>query len=133
MEPAAPALSYSSLPVTRLVSASRALRVGFADLRPLTLSLSRRVPRRQATPTGGAARPWEETMDSFARLARTHCSDCGRSGLVWYSAKELAFHLRPSERKGLFDLMGFTGGTADAWLCKGCRAWGVWAPHEFAF
>ncbi len=71
-------------------------------------------------------------MDSFARMARRSCNECGSNMLSWQPVEKL-FMLVPLDlRKRVLEGMRFFGNHADSWLCGQCSNFGIFGPTEFA-
>lgn len=70
-------------------------------------------------------------MDTFARLARSSCNECGSSLITWTTVRELAFYVLPELRKRVFELADFCGYDAEAWVCRKCSYFGAFAA-DFA-
>ncbi len=61
----------------------------------------------------------------YAGLARSSCSECRGTNLLWMQARDLAFEVPPGERMRVFELIDFVGQRADAWICPDCGNWGM--------
>lgn len=69
-------------------------------------------------------------MDSFARMARRACNECGSTLLSWQPVEKL-FMLLPLElRKRAIEGARFFGNDADSWLCAKCSNFGIFGPTE---
>lgn len=64
-------------------------------------------------------------MLSWARLARTHCPECGSRDLEWIMARDLPWFAPPHDRLRVFDLISWTSQDAEAWGCVSCGMWGI--------
>jgi len=71
-------------------------------------------------------------MDSFARMARSSCNECGSSILTWTDVQALFFLVAPEYRKRVLEAKAFYGSRAEAWKCAKCFAFGVFGPTEYA-
>lgn len=71
-------------------------------------------------------------MDSFAKMARRTCSDCGSGLIVWSTALDLALVVDPSMRVRVFELIRWCGADAQAWRCAACANFGVFGAVEMA-
>jgi hypothetical protein len=72
----------------------------------------------------GPASPW-------AGAARSACSVC-HAGVIWGTARDLVWHVAPSDRLEVFRVIETVGGHADAWRCTNCDQWGVF-DSEYGF
>jgi len=69
-------------------------------------------------------------MDSFARMARRSCNECGSALLTWTTVENLFFLVQPEHRNRVLEAQRFYGNNADAWKCGKCFAFGVFGPLE---
>ena len=71
-------------------------------------------------------------MDSFGKMARRTCNECGSGLIQWTTAFELAYLVAPMLRVRVFDLIRWCGADAEAWHCARCANFGVFGPLEMA-
>lgn len=71
-------------------------------------------------------------MDSWSRMARQSCPDCGSRRLRWMAAVDLPFFVDDlASRKRAVEVIAWEGGDSDAWLCTECGYWGIFGPTSF--
>lgn len=71
-------------------------------------------------------------MDSFGRMARRSCTECGSGLIIWSTALDLALVVDASARIRIFELIRWCGAEAEAWRCASCQNFGVFGPMEMA-
>lgn len=69
--------------------------------------------------------------DSFSRLMRMSCDECGSNKLDWSNAAQLLGVVGFQYRARVRELIGFVGVDADAWFCSRCGAFGAFGPLLF--
>ena len=64
---------------------------------------------------------------------RPECTECGSVMLVWGRLDAVAFQLPDLEaRKRAARMLHYCDGSADAWLCGRCGAFGAFVDYEAA-
>jgi ribosomal protein S27AE len=71
-------------------------------------------------------------MDSFSRMVRRSCSDCGSPLLKWTTAAGLLALVPASLRPRVIEGLSFYGADSEAWKCGKCPAFGIFGPLEMA-
>lgn len=71
-------------------------------------------------------------MDSFGRMARRSCNECGSSLLQWTTAAGLLWLVPVELRARVIEGARFFGNHADAWKCGTCSNFGIFGPLEMA-